>query len=80
MPLITFFAIYPIIWAIVMQALLPLGIKSQAEAGDIVQGTEPGAPVRPLWLRKALAATLIALALWGVFYWILVKTGLGIRG
>ena len=80
MPLVSFFAVYVLIWAVVMQALLPLGVKSQAEAGEINKGTDPGAPVRPLWLRKALAATLIALALWGVFYWILVETGLGIHG
>jgi predicted secreted protein len=78
-PLVSFLAVYVLIFAVVLQALLPFGVRSQAESGKVNEGTEPGAPVRPMWLRKVLAATVIALVLWGIFYWILIKTGLGIR-
>jgi predicted secreted protein len=79
MPVVSFIAIFVLIWAIVLQAVLPFGVKSQREHGDLAQGTDPGAPVRPLWLRKMLVTTAISLVLWGIFYWIAAKTGLGIR-
>ncbi len=39
-----------IIWWTVLFAVLPLGVRSQAENGEVARGSEPGAPVRPeLW-------------------------------
>ena len=37
-------AIYFIMWWLVFFAVLPWGIRSQHEHGDIVPGTDPGAP------------------------------------
>lgn len=66
---VTHIAIYIVIWWVVLFAVLPFGVRSQLEADDIVEGTEPGAPVRShLWL-KFLATTLIAALLWGAFYY-----------
>jgi predicted secreted protein len=79
MPVVSFIAVYVLIWSLVLQAVLPFGVKSQSESGGVTEGTDPGAPVRPLWLRKILATTLIALVLWGVFFWIATSTGLGMR-
>jgi predicted secreted protein len=79
MPVVSFIAVYVLIWALVLQAVLPFGVKSQSETGAVTEGTDPGAPVRPLWLPKILITTLIAFVLWGVFYWIAITTGLGMR-
>ncbi len=79
MGIVSFIAVYAVIWAIVLQAVLPFGVRTQAEAGGIVPGSEPAAPVRMRWGIKLLATSLIALALWGVFYWFYRKTGLGLR-
>ncbi len=54
---------YLIIWWVVFFAVLPVGVQSQAEAGVIVPGTDPGAPVKPDLWRKALWTTLIAAGL-----------------
>jgi predicted secreted protein len=32
-------------WFTVLFAVLPLGVRSQQETGDIAAGTDPGAPV-----------------------------------
>jgi predicted secreted protein len=56
MSLATFF----VIWFIVLFAVLPFGIKSQGEAGEVVAGTDPGAPVAPRLLGKAIWTTVIA--------------------
>ncbi|BCB19743.1 DUF1467 family protein [Bosea sp. ANAM02] len=53
-------ALYFVIWWITLFAVLPFGIRSQDEAGDVVAGTEPGAPVLPGLLKKAVITSLIA--------------------
>jgi hypothetical protein len=40
-------ALYFVIWWTVLFAVLPFGVRSQAEAGDVVSGSEPGAPAAP---------------------------------
>ncbi len=61
-------ALYFVIWWISLFALLPVGVRSQAEAGEVVAGTEPGAPAVPalaekaIWTSVAAAAVLILAA------------------
>ena len=63
-------AIFVTIWWTVLFAVLPFGVRSQHEAGEIQAGTDPGAPVRPLLLKKALWTTVIAAILFAaLFYW-----------
>ena len=61
-------AIYFVLWWIVLFAVLPWGVRSQEEAGDISPGSDPGAPARPLLLRKAIATTLISAVIMGLGY------------
>ena len=44
MSITTALAIYFITWWIVLFAVLPWGVRSQSEAGDVVPGSDPGAP------------------------------------
>lgn len=53
-------AVYFVIWWVVLFAVLPFGVHSQVEAGDVTEGTEPGAPVLPGLLRKAWITSVIA--------------------
>ncbi|HEY4773619.1 MAG TPA: DUF1467 family protein [Xanthobacteraceae bacterium] len=66
---ITIAAIYFILWWLVLFAVLPWGVRSQAESGDVAPGTDPGAPVLPHLLTKLAATTVISAALFGVFYY-----------
>lgn len=56
----TYFAIFFIVWWTVLFAVLPWGVRSQAESDAVEPGTDPGAPVRPGLAKKMLATTLIA--------------------
>lgn len=68
-------AIYFIVWWVVLFAVLPFGVKSQAESNAIEPGTDPGAPTRPLLLRKAIATSLLAAVVTaGLIY--LAKSGI----
>ncbi len=44
-------ALYITIWFTVLFAVLPFGIRSQAEAGEAVPGSDPVAPVAPRLAR-----------------------------
>lgn len=60
MSIISLVAIYFVVWWIVLFAVLPFGVRTQEEEGDIVLGSTHSAPVRPLLLKKALATTIVA--------------------
>jgi predicted secreted protein len=60
------FAIYLTIWFTVLFAILPIGVRSQQEEGVVVPGTEPGAPVAPRLVIKAIATTVISALLLGL--------------
>lgn len=62
-------AIYFIIWWLVLFLVLPFGIRNAHESGEAVEeGNEPGAPVRPRLLLKALITTILATAVFTIFY------------
>jgi predicted secreted protein len=53
-------ALYFVIWWILLFAVLPFGVRSQAESGEVVHGSEPGAPALPALREKAIWTTLVA--------------------
>ncbi|MGU3493138.1 DUF1467 family protein [Xanthobacteraceae bacterium A53D] len=54
-------AIYFIVWWLCLFAVLPFGVRSHLEAGVRPDpGSDPGAPVRPDLMRKALVTTVLA--------------------
>lgn len=63
-------ALYFVIWWTVLFVVLPFGVRSQAETGDITQGTEPGAPALPGMLRKALITSVIAAVVFLIVWYI----------
>jgi predicted secreted protein len=72
LPLPLVFAVYITIWFTVLFAILPIGVRSQADDGTVVPGTEPGAPVAPRLLFKAILTTAIStavLAILLVYLW-----------
>lgn len=69
MSLTTYIAIYFIVWWTVIFAVLPFGVRSQHEGGEVEEGTEPGAPQRPLLIRKAIVTTVVSAVIVGLFAW-----------
>jgi predicted secreted protein len=64
----TMLAIYFIFWWLSLFLVLPWGARSQHESGEVVPGTEPGAPVVPRMASKLGWTTLVAGVLFASFY------------
>lgn len=58
--------VYFTIWWVVLFAVLPWGVTSQKEAGDVLRGSDPGAPAAPRLLWKVLWTTAISAAVFAV--------------
>jgi predicted secreted protein len=67
MSLSTSFAVFFIIWWMVLFAVLPWGIRSQAETGEVVPGSDPGAPALPKLRSKVIWTTLVSAILFAAF-------------
>jgi len=53
-------ALYIMIWWMTLFAVLPFGVRTQGEAGHVVDGTPASAPVTPHLLRTAIINTIVA--------------------
>lgn len=68
---VTLAAIFVIIWWSVLFMVLPWGSSGTLDARDIAKGQDAGAPKKPrLWLKLGIT-TLVAGAVFGVFYWVM---------
>jgi predicted secreted protein len=65
-------AIYVLIWWVVLFAMLPIGVRTQAEEGEVSPGTAESAPHRPRLLPKMLATTVVASLVFAAVYVIIV--------
>ncbi|MEP9351119.1 DUF1467 family protein [Xanthobacter sp. KR7-225] len=73
MSILTILAIYFIVWWVTLFAVLPWGVRSQAESAEVTPGTDPGAPVRPLLVKKVIATTLVAALITGGLIYLLTS-------
>ncbi|HVU43560.1 MAG TPA: DUF1467 family protein [Xanthobacteraceae bacterium] len=61
-------AVFFLIWWVTLFAVLPWGVRSQQESGEVVPGTDPGAPLVPRLGRKLIWTTLVTCVVFGVLY------------
>jgi len=67
-------AIYFIVWWLTLFAVLPFGLRTQDEEGEVVPGTPESAPARPRMLRVFVINTVVATIIFGIF-WLGVTQG-----
>lgn len=73
MSIFTALAIYFVIWWVVLFAVLPWGVHSQQESGEIAPGTDPGAPVLTNLRLKLIATTIVAGVVFGAWFVVYVN-------
>ncbi|MBN8912466.1 MAG: DUF1467 family protein [Rhizobiales bacterium] len=71
-------ALYLMIWFMTLFAVLPFGVKTQAEAGEIVAGTPASAPAAPRLLRIAIINTIVAAVAFAFVWTALDRDWLGL--
>ncbi len=64
-------AMFVTIWWVLLFAVLPFGVQSQHETAEIVPGSDPGAPVAPKLLMKALWTTAISIVVFAGLMWLI---------
>jgi len=67
----TWVAIYFVVWWLTLFVVLPIGVRSQQEAGEVTPGSEPGAPAKPNFVRILVLTSLLALAVQGGLWWLI---------
>jgi predicted secreted protein len=72
MSLVFAIAIYFVVWWIVLFAVLPFGVRTQEEAGDVVAGTPPSAPAKFSLLRVVIINTIVAFIVF-LFIWAVIE-------
>lgn len=71
-------AIYFIIWWTVLFVVLPFGHRSQADEDDIVPGSTHSAPSTNRMGRKVVQTTVLATAVFALFYLVTQVLNIGL--
>ncbi|ATN33975.1 hypothetical protein ACO34A_09155 [Rhizobium sp. ACO-34A] len=77
MQFVSAFAVYFVIWWITLFAVLPIGMKTQAEAEEVVPGSIESAPAHFRGGRVVLWTTLVSGVIFGGWYAASTWFGLG---
>jgi len=59
-------AIYFVLWWVVLFVTLPFGVHSQDETNQTIEGTDPGAPVRAMMVRKMIWTTIVSAIIFAI--------------
>ena len=76
----TFIAIYFVVWWVVLFAVLPWGMRTQEEEGNVTLGTPASAPANPRLLQKAVWTSIASAVVVGVFWLAAAVFGLSLEG
>ena len=75
----TGFAVYFIIWWLSLFLVLPFGARATIDADDIARGQDASAPKNPRILIKMAATTVLAGAIFAVFYGVMESGAISFR-
>jgi predicted secreted protein len=73
-------AIYFLIWWIVLFGVLPWGIRSQGEGGEVVPGSDPGAPMIPRLGGKLIWTTIVSTVVFALVAFLYVRRVVTLEG
>ena len=71
--------LYAVVWFMVMFIVLPIGRRTQGDDGEIVPGTQAGAPVNFNLKRTLIIVSVVALVVWAVICAVIISGVISIR-
>ena len=66
-------AVYFIIWWLTLFAVLPFGVRTQGESGEVVPGSPESAPAKFAIVRTFAITTVISAIVFAGVYWVLTS-------
>ncbi|GAA3864304.1 DUF1467 family protein [Celeribacter arenosi] len=67
--------LYLVLWFLTMLVALPIGLRTQGDDGERVEGTHFGAPTNYNPRRKAVIVSIVAAVLWVIVFAVIVYGG-----
>jgi predicted secreted protein len=74
---VSVFAVYFILWWIVLFATLPFSLRTQDDEKDVTLGTVSSAPGRPHMLRAMVRTTIVSALIMAAYYGVTRGLGFG---
>lgn len=71
--------LYAVYWFLTVFVVLPIGLRTQGDEGEIVPGTQAGAPANYSVKRMMWRVTVVATVLWGITALVLIYGGITVR-
>ena len=71
--------LYAVVWFMVFFVILPIGLSTQGDEGEIVPGTHASSPARFPLKRKVIQTTLWATAIWGIIAGVILSGAISVR-
>lgn len=79
MSIIFWFAVFFMWWWISLLAVLPWGVRTDADENSVQIGNAASAPHKPMLARKFIITTIIALSLTLSIRWLVEDSGYSLR-
>jgi len=76
---VSVFAIFFIIWWLVLFATLPFGLRTQDDENEVTLGTVSSAPGRPHMGKTILRTTIVTAIVFAIYYVATVYFGLSLN-
>lgn len=71
--------LFAVIWFLVMFVTLPIRLRTQGDEGEVIPGTQAGAPANFNVKRTMLIVTAVAFVLWALIAGVIVFGGITVR-
>lgn len=71
--------LFAVVWFMVMFVVLPIGRRTQGDEGEIVPGTQAGAPANFNLRRTVVIVTAISLVVWAIICAVIISGVISIR-
>ncbi|UZD89831.1 DUF1467 family protein [Cognatishimia activa] len=70
---------YAVCWFMTFLVVIPIRLQTQGDVGEIVPGTQAGAPEHHYLKKKAWITTGVAAVIWAILFWIITQGIIEVR-
>lgn len=71
--------LFAVIWFMTFLTVIPIRIQTQGDLGEVVPGTQAGAPHHHHLKKKAWITTGVSAVIWAILFWIITSGMITVR-